>query len=385
MDSALRPLTLNELNAAALEQFIYQPVSTTMIKYLAQAAHNVIVCDPTLMPAPIPDSSDPAAKSTATAMVVGPHDGNLPSLEAFITKLVVSSKVHVPTLMSSLVYLNRLRSRLQPMARGLRCTAHRVFLAALILTAKYLNDSSPRNKYWANYSNMRGEDYDFGLSRKEVNLMENQLLSLLEWDLRINPEDLYTELEFFLAPVRQQVADRHERRRRRTERKLAVQEDRRRKEEAATLLAIQELERDQHFRNLTEQLPSPSSRGHSCTRPITVSAEYFPSADACTPPGLSYNSSGSSYNSSRATTPLDGSTDDDAYIYVNNSSNGPSPVENYDSPLMASKVRKAPTNYSAYELNGPNAFDPLDLPKPKRARRARGVFGRMFGNSTGTL
>ncbi|KAL1901158.1 PHO85 cyclin-1 [Ceratocystis pirilliformis] len=382
--SVVGPVASDDLNAAALEQFIYQPVTTTMIAYLAQAAHNVIVCDPNLMPAPIPDCSGPSAKPTATAMVVGPQDGALPSLEAFITKLVVSSKVHVPTLMSSLVYLNRLRSKLQPMARGLRCTAHRVFLAALILTAKYLNDSSPRNKYWANYSNMCGENFDFGLSRKEVNLMENQLLSLLEWDLRISPEDLYTELDFFLTPFRQQIADR---RRRRAERKRAQQEDRRRKEEeAATLLAIRELEREQYYRSYANQMPSPpSSRGHSCTRPTTASAEYFPSStDASSPPGLSYNSSGSSSTSSRATTPLDGSTDEEAYIYVNSGS-AQSPVEVYESPLMSSKIRKAPSNYSALELNDPNSFDPRDLPKPKRARRARGVFGRMFSNSTATM
>jgi hypothetical protein len=32
--------------------------------------------------------------------------------------------------------------------------------------------------------------------------MEKQLLFLLDWDLRINPEDLYYHLEPFLAPIR---------------------------------------------------------------------------------------------------------------------------------------------------------------------------------------
>ncbi|PHH70432.1 hypothetical protein CDD83_5445 [Cordyceps sp. RAO-2017] len=65
-----------------------------------------------------------------------PVDDSLPTLEEFITQLVVSSNVQVPTLMSTLVYLTRLKSKLQPMARGLRCTTHRIFLASLILAAK---------------------------------------------------------------------------------------------------------------------------------------------------------------------------------------------------------------------------------------------------------
>ena len=103
--------------------------------------------------------------------------------------------------MSSLVYLDRLRSRLPPVAKGVRCTVHRIFLASLILAAKNLNDSSPKNKHWARYSIMR--DFDgFGFSLTEVNLMEKQLLFLLDWDLRITSEDLYEHLEPFLTPIK---------------------------------------------------------------------------------------------------------------------------------------------------------------------------------------
>jgi G1/S-specific cyclin PLC1 len=36
----------------------------------------------------------------------------------------------------------------------MHCTRHRVFLAALIVAAKYLNDSSPKNKYWNKYAGL---------------------------------------------------------------------------------------------------------------------------------------------------------------------------------------------------------------------------------------
>lgn len=73
------------------------------------------------------------------------------------------------------------------------CTRHRVFLATLIVTAKYLNDSSPKNMHWANYAVL----FDVN----EVNLMEKQLLYLLDYDLRFfEPEVCALFAPFMVAP-----------------------------------------------------------------------------------------------------------------------------------------------------------------------------------------
>jgi G1/S-specific cyclin PLC1 len=71
------------------------------------------------------------------------------------------------------------------------CTRHRVFLATLIVAAKYLNDSSPKNKHWCRYAQM--------FSQAEINLMEKQLLYLLDYDLAITEEEIVENFQPFLS------------------------------------------------------------------------------------------------------------------------------------------------------------------------------------------
>jgi hypothetical protein len=194
---------LADLNAAAFNKFINQPVNQNLIRFVAEAAFGVITCDADLMPAPA--TLDNTALTTPRAQRVLVNDGGLPTLEQFITQLVRSSNVQVPTLISTLVYLSRLRSSLQAKAWGLHCTPHRIFLTTLILTAKYLNDSSPKNKHWASYSHINTDTYSFGFDGIEINLMENQLLFLLNWNLRIREWEIYREIDPLLAPIRDEI------------------------------------------------------------------------------------------------------------------------------------------------------------------------------------
>ncbi|KAG4301627.1 hypothetical protein PCK1_002112 [Pneumocystis canis] len=183
---AERATSLKMLNRQALAEFIKQPVKWEMIVYLSEKAMSVLQYAPSM------------DRRTMSHHTIEMGYRNLPSLEHFILNLCEQSNVQVPTLMSTLVYLERLRSKLPRIAKGMMCTCHRVFLASLILAAKYLNDSSPKNKHWAKYTNNL-------FSLIEVNLMEKQLLTLLNWDLSITAKDLYKVLAPFLTPIKHAI------------------------------------------------------------------------------------------------------------------------------------------------------------------------------------
>jgi PHO85 cyclin-1 len=358
---------MSELNSVALDTFVYKPVDQEMIQYLADAAFNVIQCDPTMMPPPTADNSrsrmPPSPPRTPPARAVRCEDGGLPSLEEFITQLVVSSNVQVPTLMSTLVYLNRLRSRLQPMAKGLRCTTHRIFLASLILAAKYLNDSSPKNKHWANYSFITTGAYNFGFSRTEVNLMEKQLLFLLDWDLRITEEDLYSELDYFLAPIRATVQANHARRMRRKAEKQRQPAD----EDSWVSVSRS------HHNNASSYITPPSSRRTSPTR-------YERDVS---PPGLVYssNSSYTSSTTSRSTSPLS-DPETEPYVYTGSE---------YGSP--GDEVVPCPPEKDAYydshakmAVGGKQQLLPYEISTDdframEDGGRVKRVLGRIFGGA----
>ncbi|KAI7863042.1 hypothetical protein BDF14DRAFT_1439186 [Spinellus fusiger] len=120
------------------------------------------------LPSPPLSSSDTQYLSNYTNIT---KSGTSLPLRDFIASVVKRSQTTMGTLLSSLVYAHRLRLKLSRSSKGMKCTHHRIFLATLITTTKYLHDTAPRNKYWVWYAQL--------FSAVEISLMERQLLQLL--------------------------------------------------------------------------------------------------------------------------------------------------------------------------------------------------------------
>lgn len=370
-----RLFTSQELREAAVQKFITSRVDSRLIRHLAAAADNIIPCDKSMMPAQLKKAAAAAAQhtiptppTTPELRPVQPEDPALPSVEQFIRKLVESSNVQVATLMPTLVYLERLKTKLQPMSRGLRCTSHRIFLACLILAAKNVNDISPKNKHWARYTNFDGPGFHFGFCTSEVNLMEKQLLGLLNWDLRLTERELYDTWEDYLQPIHGKIE--YENRRayhtwcQENAARLRTSID---QYSAATAAAaggyygMPPTPPEYHYNSVgsnSQQLSPAYSRG------------------SVSPPALSYASSSasstasSSRPSSRATTPTSSVSGDYAVLYT------PSSAVEYEYPVKDHKKRLLP-----YEITPEQALAREHGIRTKIPRGSRGVFSRVFGSA----
>ena len=173
----------------ALRIFSRQPVSEEMISFLACTTSSIIqVKTPKPQRMSMNDGN----------LLISPVDKKHVPLTVFIKKLIKYSNVQTPTLMASLIYLNKLRNILPANALGMETTRHRIFLGALVLSAKSLNDSSPMNKHWTKYT-------DGLLTIEEVNMAERELIGLLKWDVNIKEDDLVLVLQPFLTSIKSAI------------------------------------------------------------------------------------------------------------------------------------------------------------------------------------
>lgn len=109
-------LLAKSLHNADLLDLMRKPVSAEMVAFVAQKANSVIVIDgePAADALPTPPHT-PHKTTFAEQQQQAPA---LPLLEDFIAHVILQANVQVPTLLTTLIYLERLRHKLPRMAKG---------------------------------------------------------------------------------------------------------------------------------------------------------------------------------------------------------------------------------------------------------------------------
>ena len=103
-----------------------------------------------------------------------------PPLALFIAYALHRTRLHHSVTFAALYLLLRLKSRF-PAARG--SSGHRLFISAFMLASKVICDDTYSNKSWS----IVGQGM-FAL--REINQMEREMCSYLEWQLNVDPAEL---------------------------------------------------------------------------------------------------------------------------------------------------------------------------------------------------
>lgn len=104
----------------------------------------------------------------------------VPSLHSFISYALQRTQLHHDVGIAALMLLQKLKIRF-PSARG--SNGHRLFLSAYMIACKVVCDDTYSNKSWA----IVGQGL---FSLREVNQMEREMCSYLDWQLNIEEETL---------------------------------------------------------------------------------------------------------------------------------------------------------------------------------------------------
>ncbi|KAH9057073.1 hypothetical protein EDB83DRAFT_2316050 [Lactarius deliciosus] len=127
------------------------------------ASFLILFACPDVPPPPAPPSTTPT-----------------PRLDHFIAYALHRTRLHPSVTFAALYLLQRLKARF-PAAKG--SSGHRLFISAFMLASKIICDDTYSNKSWC----IVGQGM-FAL--REINQMEREMCSYLEWQLNVDPSTL---------------------------------------------------------------------------------------------------------------------------------------------------------------------------------------------------
>ncbi|KAF9791144.1 hypothetical protein BJ322DRAFT_988634, partial [Thelephora terrestris] len=98
----------------------------------------------------------------------------------FVWRMICTSRVSIAVVLVALVYIKRAKPHLRITTERWAC--ERIFVGALVLAGKYLNDKMMKNVIWARCSGI--------FEHRDIGRMEREMLSILDWDLSVHEEEM---------------------------------------------------------------------------------------------------------------------------------------------------------------------------------------------------
>eukprot|EP01062_Namystynia_karyoxenos_P011693 TRINITY_DN141_c4_g2_i1.p1 TRINITY_DN141_c4_g2~~TRINITY_DN141_c4_g2_i1.p1 ORF type:complete len:257 (+),score=62.01 TRINITY_DN141_c4_g2_i1:117-773(+) len=126
------------------------------------------------------DDAMSAVPSTAGPTVFDAAAPPALSLHGYLTRLATYGQCSDDAMTIAAVYVIRVARKLSLPINS--CNAHRLLLGGFVLAAKYHEDVSYSNRFYAKVG---------GVVLEEVNRLELAMLTALDWDVGVAPQDFY--------------------------------------------------------------------------------------------------------------------------------------------------------------------------------------------------
>ncbi|KAI0807992.1 hypothetical protein C8Q74DRAFT_1213735 [Fomes fomentarius] len=178
--SSIHPASLVDPSAhsPALLELVEMEMSRTLIEHLVDTVVETV--DYAM--------GRPSSSTTIRGRTMSRHSEHSKFLK-FVSDVLHKAEVKVPALLVTLVYIERAKPHIQIALE--QWANERVFLGALILANKYLNDSTLKNVHWALCTGVFG--------KRDIGRIEREFLDVLDFELSVSEADLLAHHDTILA------------------------------------------------------------------------------------------------------------------------------------------------------------------------------------------
>ncbi|KAH9950325.1 hypothetical protein B0H21DRAFT_785651 [Amylocystis lapponica] len=173
------------LHSPALMDMLEIDMSRTLIEYVVDNVIETV------------DYALGRASSSSRGRSLSRHSEHA-NFTTFVSDVLHKAEIKVPVLLAALVYIDRAKPHIQIALEKWAC--ERVFLGALIVANKYLNDSTLKNVHWALCTGVFG--------KRDVGRIEREFLDVLDFELSISEADLLSHHSYIMAAVHPRVSAR---------------------------------------------------------------------------------------------------------------------------------------------------------------------------------